>query len=143
MAFILLGAVCLAVAKVRRHENSWIPLALFGFIHGAGEWLDLIALAVTDFPTFALVRTVLMTGSFMLLMEFARRKAVRFGVRPMGPLLYVAMILLVALGGAVGGLPMAGVFARYLIGFFAALAASWIFIVYARGFRAPQGAWHT
>jgi diguanylate cyclase (GGDEF)-like protein len=134
LAFILLGAVCFAVARLRDGEVSWQMLGFFGATHGAGEWLDLLALVVTDSETFRLVRMLLMTGSFLLLMEFARRKAIRFGARLPALPLYLVVVSLVALGGAVGGLAMAGAFARYVIGFTAAIAASSVFALQAREF---------
>ncbi|WP_249779781.1 sensor domain-containing diguanylate cyclase [Bradyrhizobium sediminis] len=134
LAFIFLGAVCFAVARIRGPKSSWIPLGLFGFAHGAGEWLDLSALVVPDTAVFALVRTAVMTASFLFLLEFARQKAIRFGLKPLeGAPLYTALILLVMLGGIVGGVPMAGAFARYGIGFFAAMAAASVFAAHARG----------
>lgn len=135
LAFIFLGAVCFAVARMRGPGSAWMPLGLFGFAHGAGEWLDLSALVITDTAAFALVRTMVMTASFLFLLEFARQKAIRFGLKPVaGAPLYAALMLMVVLGGAVGGVPMAGAFARYGIAFFAAAAAASVFAAHARGF---------
>ena len=134
LAFILLGAICFAIKQIPGRTSAWMVLGLFGFVHGTGEWLDLIALVVADSPLFALTRTVLMAASFLLLMEFALQNAVRFGMRPLRLPIYAAAIALVAIGQAAGGPPMAGAFARYGIGFFAALAASWVFILHGRGF---------
>jgi diguanylate cyclase (GGDEF)-like protein len=140
LAFIFLGAVCFAVARMRGPGSSWRLLGLFGFVHGAGEWLELSALVVADSATFALVRAMVITVSFLFLMEFDRQKAIRFGLKPAeGPPLYAALILMVALGGSVGGVPMAGAFARYGIGFFAAVGAASVFAAHARGFSgAPR-----
>ena len=55
-AFILLGAVCFAIARGER-RGSWVMLGLFGFVHGASEWLDLIALVAGDGTVFRAVRT--------------------------------------------------------------------------------------
>lgn len=137
LAFIFLGAVCFAVARMRGPGSPWLPLGLFGFVHGAGEWLDLSALVVTDSATFALVRTAVMTASFLFLMEFARRKATRFGLKTIGTPFYAAPVLLVILGGVIGGVPMASAFARYGIGFFAAMAAACVVAAHARGFSGP------
>ncbi len=145
LAFILLGVVCFAVARVPGRGKAWLALGLFGLLHGVGEWLDLIALDALDSTAFAVTRSVLMTGSFLLLLEFARQKAIQFGARPPGRYLYVVLILPVALGGAVGGLPMATAFARYFVGFPGALAASLVFLTHARGFTgtAKRLAWLT
>ena len=134
LSFILLGAVCFAIARMRERESAWVPLGLFALAHGACEWLDLIALVVVDNHAFQMVRIGLMAGSFLLLMEFARQKAISSRLRSIGWPLYLALALLVALGGAVGGPPMANAFARYFIGFFASVAASAVIFRQARGF---------
>ncbi|ACK49459.1 diguanylate cyclase [Methylocella silvestris BL2] len=133
LAFILLGATCFAIAKGDR-KQPWTVLGLFGVVHGASEWLDLTALIVGDAFPFALARTVLMTVSFLLLMEFARLEAIHFGLRPPGRWLYVVLVLLAAYGGFAGGLNVAGVTARYAIGLVGSLAASVLFALHARGF---------
>jgi diguanylate cyclase (GGDEF)-like protein len=134
LAFILLGATCLAIARVSEQGGAWTALALFGFLHGGGEWLDLTALVVSDTPVFAVARTALMIGSFVLLMEFARLQAIHFGLKLPGRWLYIPLVLSVALVGAVVGLNEAGAVARYAIGFGGAMAASLVFARFARGF---------
>ena len=81
LAFILLGATCVALARGFGENHSWLLLGLFGFLHGVGEWLDLTALVLGDTPVFATVRVALMTASFALLLEFARRHRT-FGQSP-------------------------------------------------------------
>src|SRR3984957_2607840 len=103
LAFLLLGATCLSISRGERGGESWGVLGSFAVAHGVGEWLDLTALIIGDSPTFAVVRIVLMTGSFMLLMEFARRNAIRFGLKLQGYWLYPPLVLLVAYGGVFGG----------------------------------------
>jgi hypothetical protein len=98
-----------------------------------GEWLDLTALIISDSPAFAVFRIALMVGSFMLLMEFARRNAIRFGLKLQGWWLYPPLVLLVAFGGFRGGLGTAGDLTRYAIGFVGALATSFIFVWGAKG----------
>jgi diguanylate cyclase (GGDEF)-like protein len=132
LAFLLLGATCLSISRGERGGESWGVLGLFAVAHGAGEWLDLTALIISDSPAFAAVRIALMTGSFMLLMEFARRNAIRFGLKLQGRWLYPPLVLLVAFGGLRGGLTTAGDTARYAIGFVGALATSIVFVLDAR-----------
>ncbi len=134
LAFILLGATCIAIARVRGRNESWIVLALFAFAHGGSEWLDLTALVISDSPVFALFRTAVMTGSFVLLMEFARQEANRFAMKAPGPWLYVPLLSLVVLGGAMDGVNAAGSVARYVLGFLGAVATSAIFCRFAKTF---------
>jgi diguanylate cyclase (GGDEF)-like protein len=134
LAFILLGATSFAIARSRGSGEAWAALGWFAFVHGAAEWLDLSALIVGDTPAFAVTRTALMTGSFMILIEFARLEAIRFGLRLPGRWIYVPLVLLVALAGVGGGLNVAGAVARYVLGFVGAMAAAFVFARYARAF---------
>jgi len=134
LAFILLGATCLAIARGSERGGSWIALALFGFVHGGGEWLDLTALVVRDTPAFAIGRIAIMTGSFVLLMEFARQQAIRFGLKLPGQWVYIPLLSLVVLVGACVGAKEADVVSRYAIGFVGAAGASLVFVRLATGF---------
>ena len=126
LAFILLGATCFAIARSRSRAEAWAVLGGFGFAHGLGEWLDLTALILGDTPAFAVARTALMAGSFMLLMEVARLEAVRFGMRLPGRWIYVLLALLVGFSGIFGGLTVSGIVARYAIGFVGAAGTSFV-----------------
>jgi diguanylate cyclase (GGDEF)-like protein len=124
LAFILLGATCISVARSPGGGIAWAMLGAFGFAHGIGEWLDLTALIVGDAPAFALARVVLMTGSFMLLLDFARLRAIRLGFALPGRWIYVLLALPVAFAGYAAGVVSAGIAARYAIGIPAAIGAS-------------------
>jgi diguanylate cyclase (GGDEF)-like protein len=134
LAFILLGATCLAIARIGIREEAWIVLGLFGFVHGGSEWLDLTAMVVSDSPAFAALRLMVMTASFVLLMEFGRREAIRFGWNAPGPWVYVPLLALVAAGANLDGINAAGAFARYIFGFFGAMAVAVVFARLARAF---------
>jgi hypothetical protein len=134
LAFILLGATCIALARGSAGGKPWGVLGFFALAHGAGEWLDLTALVVGDTPVFAVLRTALMTGSFVLLLEFARRTAIGLGLRLPGPWLYVPLLAMVAATGAIAGLNAAGIVARYTLGFAGAMGTGAVFAWLARGF---------
>jgi diguanylate cyclase (GGDEF)-like protein len=128
LAFLLLGTTCFGISRGGSGGHFWGVLGLFAVAHGVGEWLDLTALIVSDSPAFAVVRIALMTGSFLLLMEFARLNAGRFGLKLRGRWLYPPLVVLVVFAGFIGGLATAGGLARYAIGFVAALATSLVFV---------------
>lgn len=134
LAFILLGATCFAIVREGGRGEPWAVLGLFGFAHGASEWLDLTALIIGDTPAFAAVRFAIMTGSFILLLEFARLEAIRFGLKMPGRLIYLPLVLLIVFVGSRDGLVAAGAVARYAIGFVGAVATSWVFARHAREF---------
>jgi len=134
LAFVLLGSTCFGIARGGERGGSWAVLGSFAFVHGAGEWLDLTALIVGDTPAFAATRIAVMTGSFVLLMEFARQEAVRFGWKLPGRWPYAPLVLLVAVAGITGGPNVAGGVARYAIGLVGAIATSVVFARHAKGF---------
>jgi diguanylate cyclase (GGDEF)-like protein len=139
LAFILLGTTSFSISRKRERVEPWAVLGLFAYAHGVGEWLDLSALVVGDIPAFAMARTALMTGSFVLLTEFARLEAVRLGLRLPGRWLYIPLVSLVVIVGVTGGVNAAGAVARYAIGFGGAIATSWVFARHARRFSgAPR-----
>lgn len=142
MAFILLGATCWAVARGKNGGEAWAMLGAFAFIHGTSEWLDLTALIVGDSAAFTIARTVLMTVSFIVLMDFARLEAARLGLKVPGRWIYVLLALLVALAGVVEGVTAASIVARYAIGVVSATGAS---VVLAWQARALSGSakWFT
>jgi diguanylate cyclase (GGDEF)-like protein len=127
LSFILLGTTCFAISRIDGRPEAWTVLGLFGFVHGGSEWLDLTAMVISPSLTFDLVRLTVMTTSFVLLMEFARREALRFGLKTPGPWLYIPLLALVAAGGVIFGVEAASAFARYVFGFFGALATSLVF----------------
>ncbi|WP_250634263.1 sensor domain-containing diguanylate cyclase [Pinirhizobacter soli] len=126
LAFILLGTTCLAIARSKDRGEAWAVLSGFAFVHGVGEWLDLSALIVGDGAAFAVVRVMLMTVSFVLLLDFARLEAIRLGVNLPGRWIYVPVVMLVALIGVTGGVTAASIAARYALAFPGALGASFV-----------------
>lgn len=106
-AFILLGVTCFAIARREENRTSWLALGLFGFVHGAGEWLDLTALVIGDSAIFGIVRAAVMTISFVLLLDFARQEAIRLDMKLPGRWVYVPLLSLAVAGGTLGGTPVA------------------------------------
>jgi diguanylate cyclase (GGDEF)-like protein len=138
MAFILLGVTCFAIARGEENRTSWLALGLFGFVHGAGEWLDLTALVIHDTPLFGIIRATVMTLSFVMLLDCARQEAVRLGLRLPGRWIYIPLLWLVAVGGVLGGTSVGVALARYFIGFVAAAATSVVFVILAKRFSGQQ-----
>lgn len=141
LAFILLGAVCLSVARGERGTVPWLILGAFAYVHGIGEWLDLSALIFSDTPAFAIVRTVVMILSFLFLFKFARREAIRRDFWVAGRWIYVPLLLLVAFGGYLAGVNGANVFARYLLGLPAAEIAAIMIARHAREVSPRERHW--
>jgi diguanylate cyclase (GGDEF)-like protein len=134
LAFILLGTVGFAIARIRGRENFWTVLGLFGYVHGVSEWLDLTTLIVGDTPLFTAARILVMTGSFVLLMEFARLSAIQFGLKLPGRWIYLPLLAIVVVGWGTSGPNTAGALSRYIFGFFGSMAAASIFVEHAKRF---------
>jgi len=132
LAFLLLGAICSAVAGDGRRRAGWVTLGLFGYAHGAVEWLDLLALITGDGFAFALARKALMTISYLLLLEFGRSAAAGLGGGGIGRWIHIPLAFVVAAVAVIAGLASAAAVARYLIGFPAALGAALVFVAGAR-----------
>lgn len=103
LALALLGAVCLSMSRETRSRAPWGLVAGFAFIHGAVEWLQIVALTMGDSPAFLLVRTLLLAASFGLLLEAARRSRHATRERFSGAWIYGAVGAGVAALVAIGG----------------------------------------
>uniref|UniRef100_E6VGX5 diguanylate cyclase n=1 Tax=Rhodopseudomonas palustris (strain DX-1) TaxID=652103 RepID=E6VGX5_RHOPX len=120
LAFILLGVLCLAIASRREQEHRAVVrltrlTGLFGCVHGASEWLDMIALIVGDTAEFAVARAAVSTLSFVLLAEAGRQGGLSRGIPMPGPWIFGAIVLVIGVIGAVDGVPSADAMARYLL----------------------------
>jgi len=129
LAFILLGAVCLSIAKEPRGRAVKLALfGTFGLIHGVSEWLDLAALIVGDSPLFAAVRVGCMTLSYIFLLEFARVNAIKLGLWMPGRWIHLPLLGVVLLGGVAGDLATANALARYTFGFVGAVGSALVML---------------
>jgi PAS domain S-box-containing protein len=123
-AFLLLVPICLILKKRLFTRLAWIWLGAFGAIHGAHDWLQLLALDLRPSPLISLVRLAFLIISFVCLAEFGRASIA--ALRGHGPGRGILMVMtgLAALGGLAG---LAGLNAatRYTLGFIGCLWAGW------------------
>jgi diguanylate cyclase (GGDEF)-like protein/PAS domain S-box-containing protein len=124
LAFIGLGVVSYILSKEVNQRLPWGWLALFGFTHGANEWLDLVALSWSDGVMFGALRWVILTLSFLCLVEFGRLSLTqRFGRAPGR---WFLAVLGVGVGlGALSGWGGLQVTTRYCLGLVGGLGAGW------------------
>jgi len=117
LAFLLLGVLCLVIARNHTDDGGTIRLiGLFGCVHGAVEWLDMIALIVGDGTEFAIGRAVLLTVSYVFIAEAARQGGTKLGIPVPGPWIFVPVLVLICIVGVVDGVPSAKAATRYLLG---------------------------
>lgn len=133
LAFILLGAVCFAIARGPSGKAAGIGLlGLFGFIHGIGEWLDLAAFTMGDTKPFAMARTGVMLTSYGFLLEFGRRGLGYAGLRYPSPWIHLPLYGLIGVAAAFGGLASADATGRYLLCFCGATITAVAMVVRSR-----------
>ena len=136
LAFILLGVVCFSVSRGTQRTIPWPMLGAFAYVHGASEWLDLLAMILGDNPGFALARVVVMATSFVFLLEFGRLDAIRCGLAMPGRWIYAPMIAAVVLGWHLAGVSGANAFARYFLATPGAVLVCGLLVFHAR--EAPR-----
>ena len=131
LAFIGLGVVCYVLAKDVDQRLPWGWLALFGFIHGINEWLDLVALCGGNASWFGACRWAFMAASFLCLVEFGRLSLTRRRGRGPGRWLLVVLALGAGLGG-MSGWDGLNATTRYCLGLVGSLGAGWAFFAESR-----------
>ena len=115
-AFLALGVMAGALNQNRNTGLAWPWLQAFGLTHGLYEWTDALVLNLGENPPVALARQILLLLSFLLLMEFGRRRA----GQPRTRLAYFpALALLAGLAGLALQMPQ---LIRYGVG----LPAAWL-----------------
>lgn len=85
LALILLGAVATGVSRPAPDRLPWGWFAAFAYAHGVVEWLHLLGLATGNGPALGVAVTVLRLGTYLMLLEFARRSHGALGGATPGP----------------------------------------------------------
>jgi PAS domain S-box-containing protein len=123
LAFILLIPTCLKLKRISKFRLSWGWLGLFGLLHGANQWLVMLAQSLGSNPAFESLRLVLLALSFALLAEFGRSSLIqRLGKGP-GRWIFVPLLGVSVLGSLAG---TAGLLAslRYGLGLVGGMGAA-------------------
>jgi PAS domain S-box-containing protein len=115
LSFVLMAVQCLHLSR-RDRSLPWGLLAAFGLLHGLLEWLDMLALSLPDGLMFKGLRTLLMAGSFVMLVEFGRRGIQATGFRAPGFWFTLLLLDLAVLGGLSGSLTGLQAACRYALG---------------------------
>ena len=132
LAFILLGVNCFTIARgAAAKDADFQLLGWFGLVHGIGEWLNLSALVIGDDAGFQVARSAVTAVSYLFLLEFARREAIRLGARLPAGWIYLPLVGLVAATGVLDGVGTAGSVARALLGFAGAIGTALVLMVRA------------
>jgi two-component system cell cycle sensor histidine kinase/response regulator CckA len=73
-AFLLLGIMAGALRSTPRPGLAWSWLMAFGLVHGLHEWAEGLTLNLGDAPLACGLRHTALSTSFLLLLEFGRRR---------------------------------------------------------------------
>ena len=138
LAFIILAAVCVSLRKTEREHFPWAFLGLFGLAHGGNEWLEMIAISFGDTHLFEIFRVLVMTFSFLFLMEFSRAGYARLrGSGGPGRWILLLPLALTAGGYWVAGWTGINAASRCTLGFTGSLWAAATLYRYAKT-RQPE-----
>ncbi len=137
LAFILLFTFAAALYKEQRSRIPWHWLALFGLTHGLNEWADLLSLSFADNTLLPWARLVLMTVSFVFLLEFGRDSCARLKYFVVGRWVFIPLLLTAASLAALSGMSGFNAGVRYTFGLCGALAAA--FVLYRFSGQQAQG----
>ena len=136
LSFLLLAAVLWQLPQRACEDIVCLPwgwLALFGLLHGANEWLDMLALSLGDTPLFRLLRLGLMVLSFLPLLEFGRRGWRQLGGWAPGAWwIYPLLLGLAGLGVLADGAAGLNAACRYVLGLSGALLSAAVLLRAAR-----------
>jgi len=116
LGFFILAAACFLLFKMPVKKLPWQWLGLFGFIHGLREWLDMVAFSVFNPPIFQYLRLIVLIISLVCLFEFARSGMFVLSKKSANPWIYVPIFSIILFGLFYGGIVMAEIFSRYLLG---------------------------
>jgi diguanylate cyclase (GGDEF)-like protein/PAS domain S-box-containing protein len=124
LGFVLIAAVCVVIPKESARGAPWKWLGLFGLTHGFAEWLEILAIDLTDTTAFGAVRVAAMALSFVFLCEFGRKTLGKLQFREPGRWIHVLLLALAATG-AIGGVASVQATTRYALALTGGLWAAW------------------
>ncbi len=115
LSFLLLGAACLVQSKKKQLQLPWIWLAMFGFLSGIHEWIDLINIVFDDLKHSNDHNVILSLFSSVCLLEFGRRGIQTLTEKQVSVWIYIP-IALFTLSGGLYGLEGIDAMGRYTLG---------------------------
>jgi|GEM_PF-4800211 len=126
-AFIVLAAICVVLGHGQKDWLPWKWLAIFGLIHGANEWLEMVTVSLGHQNMLHAIRFAALSASYIALLEFGRRGCMVLAGRKLSPWSYIPLLLLAA-GGGLSGPQGIHASARYALGVPACVLACLVFL---------------
>jgi two-component system NtrC family sensor kinase len=140
LASVGLSVVCYVMMRKKPQPLPWIWLALFGIFHGTHEWLEAIARGLWDNRLVNASHVLLMTISFIFLVEFGRAGVRGISGKGPGRWIFFPLLSLSFLGGFTG-LDGFDATARYSLGLTGGLWASRALLLASGRFEKAAGGW--
>ncbi|MBF0434184.1 MAG: response regulator [Magnetococcales bacterium] len=126
LSFLILGVVCLSMPREETSPLSWRLLGRFALVHGVVEWLELIGMAVGDFPGYRFGVTTLLTLSYLFLAEFTLRGGAHYLGRTYRPGISLVPLAAVGVFSWSQGVEVFPSMVRYGLAFPACVAGAWL-----------------
>ncbi|MBM3254946.1 MAG: hypothetical protein FJZ08_01415 [Candidatus Omnitrophica bacterium] len=130
LSFIILGAISYLLFITNKNQLFLKWLALFGFMQGAQQWLDLLGLSVADPQAFQFISLLILIASFLFFSEIGRDEAQKIFGKAYGRWILLPAILILLFGWSLNGIVGIDVFSRYIFGFIGGLWTS--FAIYRK-----------
>lgn len=133
LSCLLLAVTVYSLYRSKSVYPFWKWIALFAFLLGMAEWMDMIALNFWNDTPFRLFRWLFLTVSFLCLVEIVRQEAVKKWGRICGPWIYVPLVLAVVWPGwMMDGWAGINALARYVFGVMGGLCAARVIYLVGR-----------
>ncbi|HCE46086.1 MAG TPA: hypothetical protein DET40_21285 [Lentisphaeria bacterium] len=129
LSFIILAVISCLLHKKKNTLVPWDMLALFGFLHGINEWVEMISLPLGEIPGFNYIKIAVLLVSFVFLFEFGRAGLKRFYPSLFGGLNIIwqyGLLLAVIFILNAGGLKNYDICVRYAFGLTGGLLAAFL-----------------
>jgi len=125
LSICLLGVIAIGLARSRPRNLLWLLLGLFGLVHGANEWLEIVEINFGENRILSIIHLVVLAVSYLFLFEFARSGFLRLKGKILSRWVYLPIFILVFLGTKYGQIGLNATL-RYFLGFPSGLFSAWI-----------------
>jgi len=131
LSFVFLGLVCFLIKRQSKSNLPWLWLGWFGISHGLNEWSDLANNFILNQNWFLALRLLLLSLSFICLLEFSRRYFLNCKNFSLGKWIYWPILLAFCFIFYFYGFTELNIFIRYILGVSSSLLAGLVFLHFA------------
>ncbi len=140
LVLLILAVICFLMRKEEKQTLPWEWLGMFGITASLVQWLDLLAISITDRPWFYLLRACLSIFAFSFLTEFGRAGLVNLRGKGPGRWIFGPLLGLTLLGALVGNTGLKAA-THYVLCFWGGLGAAIMLYLAAKSPKVKVGNW--